>query len=844
MRIPNNHRLPLLTVVAVGVLAMFAVTILLSWPHSAFAQAAMPLQPPANLVAENTGQLTITLSWTAPTSGAIGTGYRVERSEDRRTGWAMVGSGVTGLATTTFSDQDSDLELDTTYHYRVSTIADNPDRRSRPSNVVSAKTGSVELPGAPTVLVLTPQGPSRIDLSWTAPEETGGGDITGYKIEYSDSSDANPGASRWRVLVANTMKTTITYSDDGSVAALEEGDQRHYRVSAINSAGAGMASASVRSAVTPGAAAVETSAPAALMAMVMGPAQIDLSWTAPTDTSGDDITGYQIQFSNFNKDDGIWATWTDLVGNTGNDKTTYTDDGPGEPLTAENTRQYRVAAINAEGTSPFSNLASATTAKATVPGAPMAPTLLPTGAQAITVSWIAPTNTGGTAITGYRIERSENGSSWKVLVKDTGNANLTHSDGEVPKANTRWHYRVSAINEEGVGMASDAAYASTYPASVIPTPQEVPTDLTAWEEGPSRIVLQWKAPTTTGGEITGYKIEYSADGNTPWMDLVANTMSMATTYTDNGAVAKLEAGDTRYYRVSTINSFGTGDTPSSAASAVTGAMAPTLTIDGPATASHAENSIDNTVETYTASGPGADMATWSVEGTDRGDFTISDGTLSFRNSPDYEMPMGGSAGDSNTYMVTVKAQSGQNMATHEVEVTVTNEEEGGMVTLSPMSPLVGDVVMATVTDEDGMVTVETWEWARTMDMADGWNVITRADMAIYTATSDDDGHYLQATATYTDGYGADSAMGTTENTVTANNPPMFADDTGTRSVAENTAAGMNIGEPVMATDPNEGDTLTYALSGDDAASFDMVRNVRPTDDQRGLGLRDEDRIHW
>ena len=40
-------------------------------------------------------------------------------------------------------------------------------------------------------------------------------------------------------------------------------------------------------------------------------------------------------------------------------------------------------------------------------------------------------------------------------------------------------------------------------------------------------------------------------------------------------------------------------------------------------------------------------------------------------------------------------------------------------------------------------------------------------------------------------------------------------------MAENTAAGENIGAPVMATDTDTGDTLTYALGGADMASFDI-----------------------
>ena len=55
--------------------------------------------------------------------------------------------------------------------------------------------------------------------------------------------------------------------------------------------------------------------------------------------------------------------------------------------------------------------------------------------------------------------------------------------------------------------------------------------------------------------------------------------------------------------------------------------------------------------------------------------------------------------------------------------------------------------------------------------------------------------------------------------------PVFADSAG-RSVDENTPPGVNIGDPVSATDADEdaieyGNTLTYSLGGTDAASFDI-----------------------
>ena len=55
-----------------------------------------------------------------------------------------------------------------------------------------------------------------------------------------------------------------------------------------------------------------------------------------------------------------------------------------------------------------------------------------------------------------------------------------------------------------------------------------------------------------------------------------------------------------------------------------------------------------------------------------------------------------------------------------------------------------------------------------------------------------------------------------------NTRPGFAADTYTRVVAENTASGENIGDPVRATD-DEGDALTYSMGGADAASLTIGR---------------------
>ena len=156
-----------------------------------------------------------------------------------------------------------------------------------------------------------------------------------------------------------------------------------------------------------------------------------------------------------------------------------------------------------------------------------------------------------------------------------------------------------------------------------------------------------------------------------------------------------------------------------------------------------------------------------------------------------------------------------------VTVTVTNAEEAGTVTLSSDMLIVGEVVTATVTDPDVVTTgTEMWQWAAA-DEANGMFVdIEGATMASYTPVEADDGKYLRATVTYTDGFGADAAEVTGADVVTSNRPPAFAMATGGREVAENSEAEAVVGDPFMATDPDD-DTLVYTISGTDAASFSM-----------------------
>lgn len=86
------------------------------------------------------------------------------------------------------------------------------------------------------------------------------------------------------------------------------------------------------------------------------------------------------------------------------------------------------------------------------------------------------------------------------------------------------------------------------------TEPDAPTGMTATTSSDTAIALSWTAPASDGGEsITGYKIERKIAAGS-WSDLVADTGTTGTTYSDTG----LTASTLYTYRVSAINSVGTG----------------------------------------------------------------------------------------------------------------------------------------------------------------------------------------------------------------------------------------------------------------------------------------------
>ena len=191
--------------------------------------------------------------------------------------------------------------------------------------------GGVKVCGAPGTLSLSAGGTpaTQIALSWSAPSDTGGGTVSGYRIKKNGS-----------VLVADTGSTGTTYTATG----LTRVTSYNFNVAAINEAGTG-ADGNTPSLTT---SAEVPGAPGTLSLSAGSPSQtaINLSWSAPSDTGGATITGYRIK-----------KNGSTLVANTGTTGTTYSATG----LSGNTSYNFNVAAINSVGTGTDGNTPSLTT---------------------------------------------------------------------------------------------------------------------------------------------------------------------------------------------------------------------------------------------------------------------------------------------------------------------------------------------------------------------------------------------------------------------------------------------------------------------------------------------------
>ncbi len=387
--------------------------------------------------------------------------------------------------------------------------------------LASSADGGATIPSAPTNVIAI-AGNQSASLTWAVPSSTGGSPITGYSIVTS------PPAPSAQIVVSGTS---------AFVTALTNGTPYKFTVAALNAVGTGPASLP-SPAVTPTAPAPNLpSAPGSVTA-TPGVGSVNLTWTVPSSDGGSPLVGYTVSISP--------ATPSAVVVVTG---TTASVTG----LTNGTTYTFTVAASNIYGTGQASSSSPVTTFS--VPDAPT-DVVAAAGDQSASLTWTAPTSTGGSPITGYSIVISPPAPSAQIVVSGTSASVTALTNG------TPYTFTVAAVNAVGTGAASLPSPVVT-PMAPAPDVPSAPGSVTA-NPGVGSVNLSWTVPTSDGGSpILGYTVSISLATPSAVVVVIGTTAS----------VTGLANGATYTFTVSAFNAVGAG--PNSAASV------PVTTLDVP-----------------------------------------------------------------------------------------------------------------------------------------------------------------------------------------------------------------------------------------------------------------------
>ena len=445
-------------------------------------------------------------------------------------------------------------------------------------------------------------------------------------------------------------------------------------------------------------------------------------------------------------------------------------------------------------------------AKAGTSLAPTGLTATAVGRDRIDLSWTAPTDDGGSVITGYRIESSADGSAgWTDLVADTGSdATIYSHTGLMP--NTTRHYRVSAINGEGASDPSDTANATTadnpqvtvsFGATTYTAAEGRTVDVAvSLDVDPERTVVIPITATPQGTTTTGnYTVPSSV------------TFSSGQTYTSFPFTAAQDDVDDDGKSV--LLAFGM--LPSRVSAGTTATTTVSITDDDtPPTAANGTVTTDeDTSYTFAADEFGyadadgdalAHVKIIELPAAGTGALTLNGTAIPSADLPETvtetELTGGGlkyapPANANGTGYASFKFKVNDGTAdsaeyTITINVTAVNDPATGTPTISGTAQ-VGQILTAStgdIADADGLPSVFTYQWKRYAADRITLEADIGTDSMTYTLTESEEGKKVRVEVKFTDDDGSSegpltSALypSTQSQTVDPNNPPTASDGT-------------------------------------------------------------------
>jgi fibronectin type 3 domain-containing protein len=208
----------------------------------------------------------------------------------------------------------------------------------------SASGGSCSaVPSAPAGLTAAASSSSAIGLSWSAVTPPANCSISSYSVYRSTTSGFTPSSSNLIATVSGT-----TYSNTGLAASTTY----YYKVEATDADGSSAPSTQANATTQTASCSAVPSAPAGLTATASSSSAIGLSWSAVTPPANCSVSSYSVYGSTTS---GFTPSSSNLIATVSG--TTYSNTG----LAASTTYYYKVEAVDADGSSPASTQASATT---------------------------------------------------------------------------------------------------------------------------------------------------------------------------------------------------------------------------------------------------------------------------------------------------------------------------------------------------------------------------------------------------------------------------------------------------------------------------------------------------
>ena len=650
--------------------------------------------------------------------------------------------------------------------------------------------------------------------------------------EYRQSTDGGVSwdPNRWVEIPLGTNPNTMSVD----VSNLRNGTEYTFELRAVNAVGAG---ASVRVEATPGAGpGVPPQPTSGLTARPGGGTGISVGWGAVEATPA--VTGYRVRSQWALVGTAAWSSY-DTVATPGARTLRYPHRDY-ENVVVKHRLRYQVQAVNASGAGAWS---AAFPEAGLVPPPSGQPGLESMGvdARAVTMTWECPNNRWceplpGSTVAPMTLEAQVKtggrawGDDWEAV--PTGQlTSVTHLVAALGRDQVH-QFRTRAVNSEGAeGFPSSAGAALPLRA----------------EAGDGQVALSWDSP---GYSRVSWQSRSKAGAGswTRWQSVPDSEAS-----TTSVTVLGLRNGESYRFQVRALS--GRQVRAVSFLASATPARPPVmLTISGRSSVSYAEHRTD-TVATYRvtdAQGAAVSPVSWSVEGVDADTLRIdASGGLGFETPPDFEAPgdrarpasttEAAVAGGDNRYVVRLKAKDTStppDSTTYEVTVTVTNEDEPGVVSLSTREPRLGTQLTATLeSDPDGGVSNIRSGW----HVLDGSTVRSRrprdpqgprglAETYRYTVEQSDVGKRLVASFLYDDAHGANKMARDTTEVVAGGAVVSFAASTyeateggasATVTVTMSPAAAGPLSIPLQfeAGDGTEAEDFSHDLGTDATLSF-------------------------